>query len=411
MNIRQVVKNSPLLAGMYYAYRRGKYMRKMSRYREVKTDPKLILFNSFNGRGYGDNPKAIAEAFHRLFPSLKLVWTCRDETDEESLPDYIRPVRFHSDAYFEILATAKVWVFNVLPPSGVTKRKDQIYVQTWHGDRPLKKILNDASEDSRKYQKTSDRVDSEKKYCDYFVSGSAWFSEVWRRTADYPGEIIEYGMPRNDCLVNHEQPENQQRVMRFRKQYGISENTKVLLYAPTFRDHSLNEEIIDIHPNLNEIIAFLEKRDRCEWTCIVRGHHGKGLSVNGSEQAYTDVTAYPDMSDVLMAADLLITDYSSCAGDYALLHRPVIMYQADYQEYTEKDRKLYFRMEDTPYFIARTTDEICALLQSVSEETVYRNCEDILSLYKVHESGNSAETVCRILADRMAESEKGYGSE
>lgn len=402
MKITKLIKNSPIIAGMYYSFRRLRHSMIFRSYRRTtKIQKDMILLNNFNGRGYGDNPKAIAEAFHALYPKIRLVWAYRRESDRLSLPEYIEGVRFRTPEYFRSMAEAKVWIFNVIPPGGTKKRKGQIYVQTWHGDRPLKKILKDAAADSPKYRRTSERVDSEQNMCDYFISGSAWFSRAWRRATGYTGEILEYGMPRNDCLVNYEDPLNQERVRVFKERYQIDPDAMVLLYAPTFRDHSLNDEAIDNQLDLNEIMEHLKEKYQKEWICLVRGHRGVRLVVNGNEQNYVDVTSYPDMSDILMTSDMLITDYSSCAGDYALLHRPIILYQEDFKDYTEKDRTLYFRMHETPYLICHDMAGIHNLIDSLTDSLVHNNCEEILSLYEVNETGHSAETVCHIIRKQM----------
>lgn len=403
MKFKKFAKNSIILSQVFYALRGFRYSLTLFKYGKKDIQNDLILFNNFNGRGYGGNPKAIAEEFHRLYPDKRLAWTYAGNSARESLPEYIMPVKHQSQEYFETMAVSKVWVFNVLPPKGTIKRKEQIYVQTWHGDRPLKKILKDAADDSSRYRDTLGYDDLEAKLCDYFISGSSWFSRVWRRASGYKGTILEYGMPRNDCLIRIDKEENNRRVQRFRERYNIPSNAKTLLYAPTFRDHILDDERMDNSLDLTGVLTYLVAKDHCMWVCLVRGHRGSRLNVNNRETEYIDVTSYPDMADVLMTSDLLITDYSSCAGDFALLHRPVILYQDDCEEYTEKDRKLYFPMNETPYYTALNMHELYSILDSLSDETVYKNCEDILSFYEVKESGNSGETVCRIITEKMSE--------
>lgn len=399
MNIRKFVKNNIVFSRIFYAVRHLTYSRNLLKYSHEEVRNDLILFNNFNGRGYGDNPKAIADEFHRLFPHMKLVWACAKQNDSDTLPDYIEQVKFQSKEYFHIMAVSKVWIFNVLPPGGTHKRSTQVYVQTWHGDRPLKKILYDAAKDSVKYRRTTDLSYSEKRLCDYFVSGSSWFSAVWRRTSGFEGEILEYGMPRNDCLVHWNTEENRLRAKRFKERHSIPQEVKVLLYAPTFRDHSLNDQAIETHPDLLKIVEYLKGKDSCEWVCIVRAHSGSRFYAGS--QSFIDVTSWPDMSDVLLASDFLITDYSSCAGDFALMQRPVILYQEDFEDYTEKDRKLYFRMEETPYFTAHNMTELFNRIDSLDEKTAVQNCKDILSFYQVKETGNAAEAVCRKIMESI----------
>lgn len=400
MKLKKIVKNSQVLSGLFYAVRRNIYSISLRRYQRKPLQNDMVLFNYFNGRGYGGNPKAIAEAFHRMYPDVRLIWTCAGDADRESLPEYIIPVKHQSPEYFRTMAIAKAWVFNVLPPGGIRKRNGQIYVQTWHGDRPLKKILKDAAEGSAKYRNTSDRLSFEDSQCDYFISGSRWFSGVWKRAAGFDGTILEYGMPRNDCLVNADSAESRERAQMVRKKYGIRNDTKVLLYAPTFRDHLLNDSTIENGPDLSGIIRHLKEKDGCEWVCLVRAHSGARLETGSDSDQYIDVTLYPDMSDILLASDLLITDYSSCAGDFALLHRPVILYQQDLDEYENKDRQLYFDMKETPFLTCADQDGFYRLLDSLNQEMICQNCDDILSFYEVVDTGKASEKVCLTIAEQ-----------
>ena len=395
--IKKLIKNNPITAKAGFFLRRSFYTLKMMKYSSAKVNDKGVLFNNFNGRGFGDNPKAIALKMHEYLPDYVLFWAYNSENDKSSLPAYITPVKYNSDEYFKVLSNSKFWIANVLLPAGTRKKRNQIYIQTWHGDKPLKKILKDAADDSDKYKNTSAGIEFEKE-CDYFVSGSRWFSRVWKRTAEFDGTVLEYGMPRNDCLVNCSSEESQMRIAEFRKLYGITGNQKVLLYAPTFRDHSLNDELFSTGLQLNDVIAELKNIYDSDWVCLIRGHGGKQLTLENQDNSlFIDVTDYPDMSDVMLSSDMLITDYSSCAGDFALLKRPVIMYQDDYKLYTSKDRSLYFKMEDSPYLVAHDTEELKDILNS-SDSTIYQNvCESILEFYETVDDGQSSIKICELI--------------
>ena len=143
-----------------------------------------VVFMSFNGRNYADNPRAISEKLHQLHPDWKQVWGMSNpERAREAVPDYIRIVKFGSWAWYRELATAGTWVMNVLLPNGVLKRKGQRYIQTWHGDRGMKKILFDATESMEKYQKRYYfRRIIEPTLCDLGITGSA-YGEMQFRSA------------------------------------------------------------------------------------------------------------------------------------------------------------------------------------------------------------------------------------
>ena len=107
------------------------------------------------------------------------------------------------------------------------------------------------------------------------------------------------------------------------------------------------------------------------------------------------------MSHLMAVSDVLITDYSSCAGDFALLKRPVILYQSDRDEYIQMDRTFYFDIDDSPFFVAQSQDELESIISSLSEESVVQNCIDIDKFYGTTESGHAAKTVAEMIVKHI----------
>ena len=110
-----------------------------------------------------------------------------------------------------------------------------------------------------------------------------------------------------------------------------------------------------------------------------------------------DVSAYPDMVDLLLIADVLITDYSSCAGDFVLQNRALILYQSDRMEYLKNDRTLYFEMEDSPFWVAQSQTEIEKIIEQMDNTSIHANCKAILDFYKTTESGHSAQEIVNVI--------------
>jgi len=107
------------------------------------------------------------------------------------------------------------------------------------------------------------------------------------------------------------------------------------------------------------------------------------------------------MAEILLVSDMLITDYSSCAGDFALLNKPIVLFHSDVNEYLEKDRTFYFDIEESPYYVAHNQQELEAIIQKLNQQDVEKNCKDILDFYETTESGKASETVCRIIMDKI----------
>ncbi len=354
---------------------------------------KKVLFMSFSGKSYSDNPRAISEALHRLDQDVEIIWAFLSPEEKRGVvPPYIKLVdRAKAANFYKALATSKVFVtnFSIIAP----KDKRQRFIQTWHGDRAFKKILYDAN--PIRERELSESVNG---FCDLMVAGSDYGERQLRSAFHYQGEILKVGTPRDDALLRMEIGD----IAKIRSGLGISEKTRILLYAPTLRDQLLhrkeNQEIQDL--DLASTLKKLEVKYHTDWICLVRAHPWMGgLSGFDSGNKIIDVSSYEDMADLLLISDMLITDYSSCAGDYALTHRPIILYQSDRKEYLEKDRTFYFNMEDSPYMIAESQQELEAWIERIDEKTAWDNCEAILKFYNTYESGQAAEAVAKRILD------------
>lgn len=236
------------------------------------------------------------------------------------------------------------------------------------------------------------------------MTGCEFFKDLWRRASGFSGEYLPGGMPRNDRLVSCTEDDRLVMKSRLAQKYGYSSEARLLLYAPTHRDHRIDTAQIPSDIDLSMIMKELKATQGGEWICLVRAHSGRNLNVNrGSQEAarFVDVTTYPDIADLLIASDMLVTDYSSCAGDFALTGRPLMLYQDDIQEYTTKDRPLYYDLKDTPYWVAHDMDEAIQVIRGINEQTA-RECDQaICDFYGVEESGNATEQVASVILDAM----------
>ncbi len=400
MNIRKFVKKNRFLSRIAFYIREKRYKSLLQKYGKQPLDGNKILFYKANG-GYGDNPKAVAEYLHRNYPELKLVWSSGNGAAFDTVPDYLRTVVFESDEFYKELATAGAWVCSSPLPNGITKREGQMYIQTWHGDKFPKKVANDVAADigSYKWRKVAGKF-CESKICNFYVTGCEWFVPVAASALDYSGAFLRCGMPRNDCLVNLDP----QKCASIKKAVGIDSDVKVLIYAPTYRDYEKSPDTVGSDIDLVAILNALEKKYSCKWICLMRAHGGKHLTVNGADitdARFRDFTTYPDMADLLIISDMLISDYSSCAGDFAITGKMVLMYQDDIDQYTSKGRTLYFSREESPYFTASNMDEALEIINRVTDEDIRKNSQGILDFYQAFETGHACEEVCRVITEAL----------
>ena len=342
-----------------------------------------VVFSSFAGNAYSDSPRAISEQLHRMRPDAQIVWhLSRRAKGLDEVPDYVRIARARSPRILFHYATARVIVDNFNRPWYLKKYAGQAYIQTWHGDRGFKKILFDRR----------DGIDyPDRKYMDLAVSGSRFGSEVYRSAFRYEGRILECGLPRNDVLLNPP-PALADEV---RSKLGIAPGTRVLLYAPTFRDATAGRAQAAGF-EISAALERLRRRTGENWTCLVRGHVENG---GVQSDAGVDVSDCAEMSHLLLISDLLVTDYSSCAGDFALLGRPVVLYQPDLEAYRTQDRELYFDMGDSPWWVARSQEELYAYFDRMDQAP--ENCREVLKFYGSHETGRAARMVCEYILSKM----------
>ena len=350
---------------------------------------KRVVFTSFAGNSYSDNPKAISERLHELAPDLEIVWVSTHET-LEGAPDYVRLVNRHKKlAYYRTLASAKVVVENFCF-GNIPKKSGQVYIQTWHGDRAFKKVLYDST-----FVDECFVAESQPDFCDLAVAGSDYGERQYRSAFRYGGEILKVGTPRDDILLHV----TDELIRDKMKRIGIDETCRYLLYAPTLRRANQSSDVkqkiqgIDIRETLSK----LEAQYGGEWKCLLRAHPSvSGLTGDGvRDQKVVDVSKYPDMVDLMIVADALITDYSSCAGDYALLRRPVFLFQDDIEEYLKKDRTFYFEMSDSPYLIAHSQTELNEIIEKTTLQAAADNCDEILKFYGTNECGDAAGAVAK----------------
>ena len=352
-------------------------------------DKNKVVFCSLQGRGYFDSPRCICERLHERRPDTDIVWLMKDSAKrraQSGLPDYVRVVRYRSRAAFTEQATARVWVDNFTKQPGLKPaRGRQFYIQTWHGDRAIKKIGYDMG--------TRDEYRVEE-LCDRVLTASRFGEGMFRTAFNYRGEYVKAGSPRNDILVKSD-PRDIQRV---REKLGIPAGVKLLLYAPTYRE---NEKVIPkrAQMDLDRTLRCLEENTGAPWRCLYRAHYmSKGIDLESVKDRIVDVTRHEEMAELLLAADMVLTDYSSCALDFIVRDLPAIFYIADWEEYVST-RRVYFDIRETPMMTAANQDELEALIRDLTPEKARQNCRAIRDYFGYYETGHATDAA----VDRIIE--------
>jgi len=339
-----------------------------------------VVFCSAGGRGFGDNPKAIALKLLELDPTLDLVWLARDVNTP--LPKGIRVCRYGTPKAVMELSTAKVWVGDSRGGARVKRRK-QRYLQTWHGFA-LKRIEKAARNLPASYIKQAMRDSA---MTDLIVSGSEFMTQVFEYDFWYHGNVRSYGTPRNDVFFR----DNSAVTEKVKHAFGLEKDRNIVLYAPTFRD---NGSMDCYHLDVRGVVEACKERFGGEWSILCRLHPNIAEKSAGlfpyDEKTVLDASQYPDMQELLLSCDMLITDYSSSMFDYALRGKPCLRFATDLEAYTQ-GRGFYFQMDRIPFPLAESNKALLHEIREFDEEKQKENWNRFTKEQGFCEDGRASE--------------------
>ncbi|MEV7560057.1 bifunctional glycosyltransferase family 2 protein/CDP-glycerol:glycerophosphate glycerophosphotransferase [Streptomyces sp. NPDC089795] len=337
---RMVLVCDPLLS----PHDRSNYAQRVTRFETYPAQRALpvkdiVVYDTFQGQAAGDSPRAIHEELVRRGEKLEHIWLVRDGHTE--VPATARAVQYGSVESWEVLARARYFVTNDNVPQRFQRRTGQVVVQTWHGT-PIKQIGHDFVHDYYTSPEILEGLAHDSAQWTLLASPSSYATPLLKRALGYDGEVIEAGSPRTDALVRPDA----QRIAEVRRRLGLPEGKKVVLYMPTWREN--NEGFsggykLDLRIDLDQA--------RCELgedhVLLVRGHHHVTEQVrDGVRDGFVvDVSRWPDAADLLLVADVLISDYSSAMFDFAHTDRPILLFTYDLEHYRGTLRGFNFDLE------------------------------------------------------------------
>ncbi|WP_225831580.1 CDP-glycerol:glycerophosphate glycerophosphotransferase [Streptomyces sp. NK08204] len=353
-------------------------------------DPGLAVFSAYWDRGISCNPAAIAAKLAELAPHIHQVWVVGKENAALLPPgtDHVVP---GTRRYWETLATATYLTNNVNFPNDVVKRPDAIHLQTHHGT-PIKRMGLDQMEHPAAAQGLDfaallSRIDK----WDYSVSANSHSTRMWERA--YPARFVSlnHGYPRNDVFYTATAAD----VRAARERLGIAPGRTAVLYAPTHRDYEAG-----FTPRLD--LAALAERLGENTVLLVRAHYfygGAASSLTGLRRSgrLVDVSSYDPVEELCLAADALVTDYSSIMFDYANLGRPIVVYADDWETYSTT-RGVYFDLPaQAPGRVARTQGELTEIFTSGAwrDECATKALAAFRRRFCEYDDGRAAERVVR----------------
>lgn len=329
------------------------------------------MFESFLGKQYSDNPRAIYEYMKEHHPDYTMYWSVDPRFKEGFEKAGIPYINRFSVKWLFLMATARFWVTNSRMPLWIPKPKQTIYLQTWHGT-PLKKLAADMEEvlmPGTTTEKYKQNFYQESRNWDYLISPNRYSTEIFRRAFRFDKQMIESGYPRNDILYR---PDREQIAQDLKRKYHLPEGKKVILYAPTWRDNQYYQKgryKLDLHLDLGR----LKEEFGNDYIVILRMHYlvAENFDLAAYKGFAFDFSKHEDISELYLISDLLITDYSSVFFDYANLKRPMIFFAYDLDEYKDVIRGFYFDFEKhAPGPIVKTMDGVIEAIRKSSEADV-----------------------------------------
>lgn len=358
-----------------------------------------VVFTTFEGDGgYCCNPRYIAEELLSRKEKYDIVWLVNNM--EKQFPDGIKKVKnsFLNRAFH--LTTAKVWVDNSRKAYGTAKRKNQLYIQTWHAALEFKPVGKFRGKLFPRIAYLVSEYDS--KLADYVTSNSEWCTKLYPEMLLYHGNIIKTGSPRCDIFINR-----RNEIYKYiRERYQMPQDAKIVMFAPTFRGGSQkgNRQVFADEPTIDfkRMVNALEEKFGGNWFVFLRLHPQLAVQLDGFPLTngisnMIDVSQGDDMNELAAASDVLITDYSSSAFDVINMYLPVFLYADDLDQYTEERGKLMWDMYSLPFTVARDNDELVENIAKFDAEEFIKKVDSFLEEHGVLEDGHASERVVDVI--------------
>lgn len=355
----------------------------------VSPDNKLILFVSFGGRRFDDSPKVIYDEMlkDKRFDDYKLVWAFNNP--EKYTIARGEKIKTDTLKYFIKALKARVWVTNSTVERGLEfKGRSTLYFETWHGT-PIKKMGSDIDASSKSFRSKGEWD------VDIFTVQGEFESEIFARLFRIRQDSIKLiGLPRNDIYNKY----TKEYAKELREKLNISLDKKIILYAPTYREFESGqggERVLNVPVTLSKWKKLLGD----DYVLLYRAHYEVAKSMNIEEDEFVrEMSAYPQLEDLMVVSDMLISDYSSTFFDYSIMHKPMLCFCYDYDKYA-KERGMYFDIRDyLPN--ADNEDDLIKLIKKTDptkENAATKNFQEKF----VTEYGSAAEKSLNIIFDAI----------
>lgn len=351
--------------------------------------PKRIIFTSYLGKQYSCNPKYISEYIQKHAPEYEIVWAFQSPEEFSELEKYgIRLVKYNSFPFIRLCLSSGYIVTNVRDMNHIPFTHRQTVINTWHGGGAYKTVGS-----STAVQSPSERFRqniAHKTNLTFLSSSKAFTDLTLRNSFHHNGKILECGMPRNDILIHTADSDLRKKVL---DHFHLPADQKLLIYAPTYRE---NKTASDYSFDTKAVKTMLSQRFGGNWSILFRCHYYIVEDAKNLSSDYINASDYPDMQELLYAANMLITDYSSSIWDFSFTGRPCLLYATDLNNY-QVSQGFYSDIHTWPFPLAESNQELLDNIQHFSFDTytkaIQQHHEDLGS----YESGTACWEVLKYI--------------
>lgn len=347
---------------------------------------KRILFLSFDGKQFSDSPKYVYDEMLKQNVDYELIWAFNSSFDLKKYTgnNYVTKGTLR---YFYLFCTSRFIIVNDTTNLYMPVRKNQIFLNTWHGGGWFKKVALSCGNPSKE---TIYELKQKNKQHTYFVASSEYFVDtVLSRSFGYDGRILRTGMPRNAIFYQ----DNLELRTRVRSQFlkECDKNSLLVLYAPTYRNYKNEIPALDVEMLTNS----LRKRFNKNVVVLFRAHHLID-SFDISKDKIINVTDYPDIQELLVAADVIMSDYSSCMWEAAIQYKSIIVYAPDAHKYIDT-QGFFLDMDKWPFIVGLSNEELSQKILQFDEERYNADIRKLVADTNPYENANAVKAIIDLI--------------
>ena len=350
-----------------------------------------VIFDSYVGHQYSCNPKYISEGLLKTKKLYEIIWAFEKPEEYQYLKEKgIKVIRNKGLKFWFYRMTAKVTVTNVMWKNFTPVRSEQYEIQTWHGGGGgYKKTLADDKGQRKKKITLKRHLKNFERYSLVLTSSETSLRTNARMAMKYKGVVLG-GTPRNDILINQNRLDIDVKVRGY---FHISSDTKIALYAPTWRDGAEKKDFDIDYKGLKEKLS---EKFGGSWVILRRFHWMAAGFFKENSADYVRAESYPDMQELLYTVDILISDYSSSIWDFSFTGRPCFLLCFDLEKFKD-DRDFYNPINTWGFPVAQSNFELMEKISRFDQDIYLKTIDEQHKKNNSFESGHATENVCRII--------------